>query len=109
MYEHAPEQSGAPTGRTMKTADQKKIDDKFYAKYDAFISPEKEVTKQTRHLLSSYSILIGLEMLVIWYFNIADVINSSPNADIYRLALGIINIAMGTYMVCFVVQHRNDL
>lgn len=91
----------------VKTADQKRLDEEFYAKYDKLITSDKEVVAKSNRLMSSFGIFIALESLMLWFFN--DTLNSLPNSLIYKIVLGIINIGVALYMVRFVVQNKDSL
>jgi hypothetical protein len=91
----------------VKTADQKRLDEEFYKRYDKLITSDKEVVAKSNRLMGGFSIFIGLESLMLWFFS--DSLNSLPNSMIYKIALGIINIAVAIYMVRFVVHNKDSL
>jgi hypothetical protein len=91
----------------VKTADQKRIDEEFYAKYDKLITQDKEVVAKSTKIMSLFGLFIGFQAILI--FGLKETVDALPNANTYKIILGVMDVLVACYIVRFVVKNRTSL
>lgn len=91
----------------VKTVDQKKADEKFYAHWDNKLEP-LEVSSRSRTICSVLLALIVVEVVAVWIFNIGDLIKSYPYANIIAFGVFAINVLLCGYTVGMLMHEWSE-
>lgn len=92
----------------VKTADRTRMDEKFYAEWDSKMEP-MEVSAKAKNMCSVLFVLVTLEAIAVWIFNVGNIIKSYPYADIITFAVFAVNVLLCGYTVHSLMKDWSDI